>query len=180
MHDLTFRRWDVEPAPDEDLQTGPTPALLAPITTLTGHLTHLASTLPPLLLGKLYRSIIHHISNHIMQRAVHAGWSKFTPTGGARLVSDVKDWQQACTMALGSTSGIKRPEIPWLKLADAARILALPAEGSGGEATFPQAMVAAWSEDTPLLEGLLDKMNVRSMERAEIQAVLKRRVDCWR
>lgn len=113
-----------------------------------------------------------------MQRAVYAGWSKFTQTGGAHLVSDVKDWQQACVIALGNSSAIKRPEIPWIKLANAAQILALPAEGN--RETFPQAMVAAWSDDPALLSDLLRSIGVYGMERADVQAVLRRRVDCWR
>lgn len=177
-------------------------SLVNALTTLSTNLAHLAATLPQLTTIRLYRQIIHHLSNHIAQRGVYSGWSKFTQYGGRAFQSEVEDFVQASTQALlspatdSSGSGtspandIPREiiESPWTDLRAMAKVLALPndtessqsgdGDKGGVSVTFAQAMAAAWS-DGESLDVFYDRMGME-MDRAQLHAVLRRRMECWR
>ena len=76
-------------------------------------------------------------------------------------------------------------ESPWIDLRAMAKVLALPndteEDGSGGGAkgvTFAQAMAAAWS-DGESLDVFYERMGIE-LDRAQLHAVLRRRIECWR
>lgn len=156
-------------------------------------MSHLASNLPQLSTIRLYRLIIHHLSNHIAQRGVYSGWSKFTQFGGRSFQSEVEDFVQASLQSLSPAdttlthgSGIPREiiESPWTDLRAMAKVLALPndteseAEGGPKGVTFAQGMAAAWS-DGESLDVFYDRLGI-GLDRAQLHAILRRRVECWR
>ena len=79
-------------------------------------------------------------------------------------------------------------ESPWTDLRAMAKVLALPndtessqsgdGDTGGVSVTFAQAMAAAWS-DGESLDVFYDRMGME-MDRAQLHAVLRRRMECWR
>lgn len=71
-------------------------------------------------------------------------------------------------------------EAPWTDLRAMAKVLALPTEDAdaAGGVTFAQAMAAAWSDGESL--GVFYERMGMDMDRAQLHAVLRRRVECWR
>ena len=78
----------------------PDPNLVQALTTYSSLLFSL-TVLPPTLTSKIYRRIVSHLSNHIVQRVVYAGWSKFSPQGGKDFSDEVKDWIETSSTAVG-------------------------------------------------------------------------------
>ncbi|ORY33806.1 TIP-1 family-domain-containing protein [Naematelia encephala] len=171
------RRWDQDTINDGE----PDPSLLGGITTLSSHLSILNTYLPILVVSRLYRRIIQHLVNHISQRAVYSGWSKFTFTGGQSFAQEINDFIQACSSVLPDLpSGV---EGSWIKLKDAGKILGLPNEQKKEPQgiTFNQVMAGAWDGDESF-KRLCERLGWEKgrMTKNELQALLKRRVDCWR
>ena len=157
---------------------GTTMALIGPLTTLSAHLGHLARMLPASSAGHLYRAIVAHVTNHIMQRAVYAGWSKFTEYGGQELVAETNAWVEASTLGLQECDAIRRPGLPWQAFGETARLLSLPAEAKEEQpVTFAQAVAMAFDSQYARLTELLD---IKELDQGQAQVVLKRRIDCWR
>lgn len=147
---------------------------------------------------RLYRRIAAHISNHIQQRAVFSGWSRFTATGGQSFAAEIEDWVQASQEAmrtLASNDGSAAAalsamavEVPWAHLRDTGKILGLPngdepsdaAVSASVSAIFAQSMAAAWSDGTESLKLFLERVGIENMEREDLQAILRRRTECWR
>ncbi|OCF54147.1 hypothetical protein L486_08343 [Kwoniella mangroviensis CBS 10435] len=168
------RKWDRPPSLEP---TEPSPHLLAALTTYSSHLRSLTSTLPQVVVSRLYRRIVDHLSNHILQRGVYAGWSKFTEHGGIDLQMEVKEWKEVSSNSLGENSIIPVNTF-WRKLDDISNILALSSGEAEDKVTFAQAMASAWDGE----EGLKvfnERLGV-DMGREELQSVLRRRVECWR
>lgn len=178
---LDLRRWDAD-ATTVDKEAA-TMGLIGPLTTLSAHLGQLSRTLPPNVLGRLYRSIVAHIINHIMQRAVYAGWSKFTEYGGQELVAETAAWFEASAQGLQTSQSlpaVKRPALPWRPFMETARLLALPTESQDPDTTpvtFSQAVAMAFDSQFGRLSDLLD---IRELDQAQTQVILRRRLDCWR
>ncbi|KAL7410048.1 TIP-1 family-domain-containing protein [Mrakia frigida] len=185
------RRWDA-PAPlstdSEDQPTLP-PTLLTPLTILSTHLTYLSTLLPPstYVSATLYRSIVSHLSYHIIQRAVKAGWSKFSEVGGKEFESEVQAWIESsriglrsATAAKGAGRGGKGVERPWRKMREMGTLVGLPAaeKGDGEEGMrfreVVELMQDGGEEDEKKVRKVLD---VKELTRAEILEVLKRRLD---
>lgn len=98
---LSCRRWDTLPTmSDIELPSD----LLSPLTTLSAHLSMLSPNLPWASLTTVYKAIVDHLTNHIAQRAVYAGWSKFTQVGGEEFGEEVKAWQEASLAGLLASS----------------------------------------------------------------------------
>ncbi len=168
------RRWDKANGGDLDWQ--PDASLLTAMSALSSQLGLLARTLPLRNLTKQYRSIVAHLSNHIMQRAVHSGWSKFTEAGGKDFATEVGAWTEASVIGLGGA--LKRPNTPWTELAEAASILALPQEPQGDDRpSFSQAMALAFGGDT---DRLRSRLGLRELSEDRVQAIMRRRLECWR
>jgi hypothetical protein len=182
-----LRRWDNTPENDE-----PDASLLNALATFTTLLKSLAADIPPLVLSRLYRRIVNHLSNHIQQRAVYAGWSKFTAAGGQAFYTEITDWIHAAigvleTTATPANTGI---EAPWAALLDIAKVLRLSTEDheqrkrqsekQEAAPTFAQAMAAGWSDGEESLRMFMQRAGVQGMRRQELQGVLRRRVECWR
>jgi hypothetical protein len=143
---------------------------------LSSHLSHLARTLPHNDLNRLYRLIIAHLSNHVLQRAVYSGWSKYTEIGGRELAAEVEAWIEACLIGLDGK--LRKPEAPWRELRDAATILSLPKEPPGdGRPSFSQAMALAFGDD---VERLKDRLGLTALDDQKVRAVMRRRIECWR
>ncbi|KAG7529987.1 hypothetical protein FFLO_05284 [Filobasidium floriforme] len=170
------RRWDANASSMD--KEGTTMALIGPLTTLSAHLGHLARMLPASAAGHLYRAIVAHVTNHIMQRAVYAGWSKFTEYGGQELVAETNAWVEASTLGLRECDAIRRPGLPWQAFGETARLLSLPTEAKEEQpVTFAQAVAMAFDSQYARLTELLD---IKELDQGQAQVVLKRRIDCWR
>ncbi|GMK56795.1 hypothetical protein CspeluHIS016_0306350 [Cutaneotrichosporon spelunceum] len=178
LRDHLTRRWDVGFEEPEAVESEPEPeqadaSLVAGITSYAA-LLQLCAVLPRPALARVYRRISGHLVNHIAQRAVYAGWSKFTAAGGRALATEVEDWRAAASHALPGV----RTEAAWSHLADMAAVLSLPTGGDGTSPTFAQAMAAAWGSPTAL-ENFTRRMGVE-LDAGEMQGLLQRRVECWR
>lgn len=179
------RRWDItadlDPANDPTASQADT-SLVSALTTYTALLRLAASALPRPALARVYRRISAHLVNHIAQRAVYAGWSKFTAPGGRALAAEVGDWRAAARAALPPIPALSKGAGPWGRLAEMATVLSLPSsfEGSQSEdaVTFAQAMGAAWGPASAY-EAFRARVGVE-MDQEEMQAVLRRRNECWR
>ncbi|WVQ98696.1 hypothetical protein IAU59_005827 [Kwoniella sp. CBS 9459] len=194
------RRWDLPPSTEI---SEPSPHLLSAMTTYTSHLKTISSLLPALVLSRLYRKVVDHLSNHIIQRGVYAGWSKFTEHGGRDFQNEVSEWKEVSTSALNpsaSTASLasSAPELngypiltkaAWKKLDEIAKVLVLPTgqsqplgsstSGKGtNEVTFAQAMASVWDSESGL-HAFKQRLGVE-LSREELQAILRRRVECWR
>lgn len=179
---LISRRWDRtegEGVPDS--------SLLQALTTYSSHLSAL-SLLPPLSTLRVYRKIANHLTNHISQRAVYAGWSKFTSLGGKDFSDEIKDWINT-SLQVEAPGGEPAIRMPWRGLEDVGKMLRLRTddevdggeEGSGqsDEPTFGQAMAVAWSDGEETYKVWKERTGIR-MDRQTLRDVLKRRKDCWR
>lgn len=171
------RRWDTpEDSSADALEWQPGTALVTAMSALSSQLGLLARTLPPKDLSKIYRLTVAHLSNHILQRAVFAGWSKYTATGGLELALEVDAWCEVCI--IGLDGHVRKPEAPWRELRDASVILSLPQEPSGdGRPSFSQAMALAFGGD---LDRLRERLGIVALEDQKIQAIMRRRIECWR
>ncbi len=143
---------------------------------LSSQLGHLARTLPPKDLSKIYRLTVAHLSNHILQRVVYAGWSKYTAAGGLELALEVAAWCEACV--IGLDGHVRKPEAPWRELRDASVILSLPQEPSAdGTPAFSQAMALAFGGD---MDRLKERLNIVALDDQRVHAIMRRRIECWR
>ena len=157
-----IRRWDESQEPD--------PSYLSSLATYSSHLSTLA-ILPTVPTLRVYKRLVDHLSNHIQQRAVYAGWSKFNAEGGHDFIEEIRDWVSTSETASIPKSAVKAP---WTRLCDIAQVLSL----NDGEVTFAQAMAAAWSGEESF-DLFVKRLGIK-MGRGDLQGVLKRRVDCWR
>ncbi|TXT04871.1 hypothetical protein VHUM_03954 [Vanrija humicola] len=174
------RRWDVgaDGAAPED--AGPDASLVAALAGYTSLLSGLR-VLPRTPAARVYRRVSAHLVNHIAQRAVYAGWSKFTAAGGRVLSSEVDDWRHAAAAGVARIAPPIPTDGPWIRLQEMATLLALPseAEAEADTPTFAQAMAAAWSGGAAL-DSLRERAGVHELTQDELQAVLRRRIECWR
>ena len=145
------------------------PALLS----LSGHLGLLASLLPSPSLTAIYRRIVDHLSNHIVQRAILAGWSRFTAAGGKELEREVAAWVSSSSLALGSA--VRRPAAPWRRLEEMAKVLALDDDGDNEQVGWDELLDALRSGGSG---APIDQLELRVLDRAELEQVVRRRVDC--
>ncbi|KAK8869829.1 hypothetical protein IAR55_000397 [Kwoniella newhampshirensis] len=198
------RRWDNPLSSD---RVEPSSQLLSALTTYTSHLTLLSSTLPRLVISRIYRKIVLHITNHILQRGVYSGWSKFSERGGRDLGEEVEEWKDISRRVLsnqdvdsgGKIGGtiIIDSDRPWKRLQDITKILSLPTSSTSSTSdeddstapptrakiTFDEAMNVAFIDDKSdggeARKRFLDQLGVE-LDGPELIGVLRRRVDCWR
>jgi hypothetical protein len=170
------RSWDIETESEE-----PDASLLNARTTFSTLLQSMSSDIPPVTLSRLYRRIVSHLSNHIQQRVVYSGWSRFSVSGGQSFYTEISDWIHTATAILKSALPPANvdPGAPWSRLSDVGKVLRLPTDNKQGEPTFAQGMAAAWSDGEESLRLFVDRVEVE-MGREELQGVLRRRVECWR
>lgn len=138
----------------------------------------------------MYRRIVSHLGNHITQRAIYSGWSKFSITGAIELKIEIDDFitssaEILASVPIGSELVKKNSEVPWKALVDKIKVLSLPISPEGGEGvkgipTFSQGMAAGWSDGDESLKGFFDRAGITGMDRGELQSVLRRRNECWR
>lgn len=113
-----------------------------------------------------------------MQRAVFAGWSKFTAVGGRELLSEVEAWIEASRHGLEGSDIIRHPELAWSQLYEAAQILALPRDLTPEKTTtFSQAMALVFGSEYERLKEYLD---LKETSQEQAQAIMRRRIECWR
>lgn len=176
---IALRRWDRAATVGEET-IEPSTSLVNSLTTLSSHLSTLHSILPPLATLRVYRRVVQHLSNHIQNRAVYSGWSKFSPGGGKDFAEEVDEWigiSKSAAPSVNIPGGLAAVEAPWERLRDISRILSLPADEGDGP-TFAQAMAAAWSDGEESYGLFCQRVGV-SLDRQDLRGVLKRRLDCW-
>ncbi|WVQ71643.1 hypothetical protein IAR50_001183 [Cryptococcus sp. DSM 104548] len=177
------RTWDNPPSAET---SEPSPHLIAALTTYTSHLSALLPLLPPIASARIYRRIVNDLSRHILQRGVYSGWSKFSEQGGRDFQNEVNEWHEATAEVFGKIEregqgGVDIPfQMPWAKLGQVAVILSLPTSSSteGDVPTFPQAVAAAWATDDSA-RAFGQRVGVQIC-REELQALLRRRMECWK
>lgn len=171
------RRWDqqITPAPDDPANIHP--SFISALTTLSTSLSYLTSTIPPTPLLRIYRSITQNLTTHISHRGVYSGWSKFTSIGGQSFQQEINDFIHTSQESLSVIPGevVSRQ---WRSLVDLGKVLALPNERVGHGATFQEAMGVAWSGEEGV-KGFCGRLGVE-LDAAVLQALLRRRVECWR
>ena len=169
---LTHSRWD-----RTEGDSVPDASLLHALTTYSSHLSTLA-LVPEISRSRIYRKIAHHLTNHISQRAVYAGWSKFTVLGGQDFNQEIADWINT-SMKLDLPGGEAAVKVPWKGLEDAGRVLSLPEDAEGDQVTFGQAMAVAWTDGDEAWRVWTERTGWGG-DREALKAVLRRRLDCWR
>jgi hypothetical protein len=174
---LIDRRWDQQISPVPEDPANFHPSFISALTTLSTSLTHLSSTIPPTPLLRIYRAMTHNLTTHISHRAVYSGWSKFTPIGGQSFQQEINDLIHTSQESLVVIPGevIIRQ---WRSLIDIGKVLALPNERVGEGVTFQEAMEVAWGGDEEVRK-FCGKLGV-DLEPGVLQALLRRRVECWR
>jgi hypothetical protein len=171
------RRWDQQITPVAEDPANIHPSFISALTTLSTSLTHLSSTIPPTPLLRIYRSITQNLTTHISHRAVYSGWSKFTPIGGQSFQQEINDLIHTAQESLVVIPGevVSRQ---WRSLVDIGKVLALPNERVEDGATFQEAMEVAWSGDEGVRR-FCARLGV-DLGPGVLQALLRRRVECWR
>ncbi|CED85107.1 ER to golgi transport protein/RAD50-interacting protein 1 [Phaffia rhodozyma] len=192
------RRWDISSssattttASDDPLSLPPT--LIGPLRILSTHLTYLSTRLPPTTLSSIYRRVVSHLTTHLTHRTIFGGWSKFTCLGGRALRRELDGWIDTSKAALGGK--VKRPEGPWRRLTDIARVLSIPSdEGNDADADadeddgFAEEITGKDGERITLSvvkdtlaresdEGLRDRLGLVELDKREVIEVLRRRID---
>ena len=168
------RRWDQQITPSPDDPSNTHPSFITALVTLTTSLSHLASSIPQTSQLRIYRFITENLVTHISHRAVYSGWSKFTSIGGTSFTQEIQELITTSQEALSEIPGevVARP---WKGLVDIGKVLELPNEG---EVTFQEGMAAAWGGEEAT-KSFGQRLGVE-FHSAELQALLKRRVECWR
>lgn len=113
-----------------------------------------------------------------MQRAVYAGWSKFSAIGGRELLGEVEAWIEASRHGLEGSNIIRYPEIAWSQLYEAAKVLALPKDLTPEKTmTFSQAMALVFGDE---YERFTESLGLKEMSQEQAQAIMRRRIECRR
>lgn len=166
-------RSEIPESEDTDATPSIPPTLLPPLSLLSANLNFLARSLPPQVVTSLYRRIATAIAQHITQRVIfHRARGRFTEQTGRLFVEEAKLWIQTSGMALGGS--VRRPELPWASLVDAAAIVAI----AGNE--FQPIVRAAFEGDDQAFDKIKEDMGIRTLDRSEMQAALRARAECWR
>lgn len=144
--------------------------LVSPLTTLTTHLSLLVKTLPSSTTASLYRRIASSIASHILQRSVlHFGRGRMAPSRGAIFAREVHLWVEASQVAMPN----RRVEAPWQRLLDGAKLVSIP-EGT----EFEAAKNAIWRASDEQCAEFAEAIDVRGLNRKEMQEALRARSDC--
>ncbi|KAI5481051.1 hypothetical protein MNV49_006237 [Pseudohyphozyma bogoriensis] len=179
------RRWDFAPPEDEE-EPSLTPDLIAPLSLFSALLSTIVASFPPTLATTLYRRISASLSVSLYDRLlVNRTWSE---SGAKQLNWDIEyGFLQA-----GREAGIKRGVgRGWELLTGGAKIMALPASsgssnasGEDAGASFASIMKLAFDDAVPehQVTAAMEELGVGELVgRKEIlQALLRRRPECWR
>lgn len=151
--------------------------LLAPIALLASHLGFLRSTLPQITVTSLYRRIASRLSDYILNRQIlYRGRHRLTIAQGRTVCAECELWVETCQSALAASSGRARIEVPWLRLLEAARLVAVDGEAFQKlvSATFGMNDDVQWES---LVEGAV---GICEMNREDVGQILRTREDCAR
>lgn len=209
----SHREWDEEEEEEEDDDVDeddelPTPTLVASLTTLSTHLTHLLPSLPMQSRLEIYRSIASSLSTSIVERVVIAGGShRFSTRGAKRFRSDARHgWlgvvrdgtidhallsspSSSLGGGLGPSEAVVRRRIegPWKSLLDVSTLLNLPKEGTkegdGDTWTIERATRTLFAreaqDDAKSFQALKQEVGIDDrMQLRFAREVLRRRTDC--
>ncbi|KAK7468575.1 hypothetical protein VKT23_003079 [Stygiomarasmius scandens] len=146
--------------------------LLAPIALLSTHLSYLKETLPQHVVTVLYRRIASRLSEHILQRQIlYRG--AVTLEQGKGILVECELWVETCHLGLGGAlgGGRARVEAPWLKLLQAARLIASEGEGKDriSDATFGATSQDDWEAV------IVNTIGICEISREEVGRILRRR-----
>ncbi|THU91630.1 RINT-1 family protein [Dendrothele bispora CBS 962.96] len=158
-----------EYAPGDDIAVSQT--LLAPIALLSTHLSYLKETLPQHIVTVLYRRIASRLSEHILQRQIlYRG--AVTLEQGKGILAECELWIETCHMGLGGAlgGGRNRVEVPWLKLLQAARLIA--SEGESRDRISDATSGATSQDDWEAT--ITDLVGICELSREEVGRILRR------
>jgi len=147
-------------------------SLLAPIALLSAHLSYLKEALPQHVVTVLYRRITSRLSEHILQRQIlYRG--AVTLEQGKGILVECELWVESCHLGLGGAlgGGRTRVEAPWLKLLQAARLIASEGEDRDriSDATFGATSQDDWEAV------IVDTIGICEISREEVGRILRRR-----
>ncbi|KAG8944418.1 hypothetical protein FRC03_002084 [Tulasnella sp. 419] len=151
--------------------------LVSPITLLSSELSFLAQNVPSSTVTNIYRRVASAISNHIIQRAVaHRGRNQFTPEEGVTFAAECSLWLETSQMALNTGKGpaVRRVDLPWTGLLEAAAIVGVPA------ASYTGVEKAIFDGDEEIFSSMMSQLGVRNLSREAAIGYLRARVECKR
>lgn len=179
------RRWNLDPRDDSSAPMELSPLAVPAISMWTALVRTLHSTLPTPRASPLFRQAAAEVQDFLVGRIVLSrSMTAISLEGGRQFSFDAAyGWVGALRSGDGGEGEVRRPETALRRLLDVGVLLALPTEPAAGEQdllTFSRAMQAAFSDDEPAFRRTMDEVGVRSLARSEVQAVLRRRPECWR
>lgn len=183
---LTSRcsRWDFSRSDEEkEEEMALTPDLIAPLSLLANLLKSLTSSLPIPLSTNLYRRITAGLSMGLYDRLlVNRAWSE---DAARQLIFDLEHGFLQAGREAGIQRGVRRG---WEVMLDGAQVMAIPSSSttSTGGVSFSKVMQSAWDDSTGEGEGsnfahLMTDVGVgETLSKREVQAIMRRRPECWR
>lgn len=183
------RRWD-PPTPEgtEEIDRSLTTELIAPLSLFSSLLKTLVASYPHAVATTLYRRIGVSLSTSLYDRLlVNRTWSE---AGAHQLNYDIEHGFLQAGREAGIQRGVARG---WDKLMGGAKIMALPASSASGfdnsvedQLTFSRVMQLAFDDSVPEGEGTqfnvaMEQLGIGEvMGKGAVQAVMRRRPECWR
>ncbi|GAA5951427.1 hypothetical protein JCM21900_004406 [Sporobolomyces salmonicolor] len=181
------KRFDLPSDAETTTDLSLSPELLSPLSLLSSLLRTLVASYPLSTLTALYRRISTSLSQALYDRLlVSHSW---TEPGASQFQYDLEHG----FLAAGREGGIQRGLARGWEVARAgARVLGLPTQASqqgayvpGGEWTFSKVMQVVWEEEDDgegsRFAAVMDELGVgEALGRAEVQALMRRRPECWR
>lgn len=177
-------RWDFTRSDEEkEEDTTLTPDLIAPLSLLAALLKSLTSSLPIALSTTLYRRIATGISVGLYDRLlVNRAWSE---DAARQLIFDLEHGFLQAGREAGVQRGVGRG---WEIMVEGAKVMAIPSSSttSSGGVSFSKVMQSAWDDSTGEGEGskfadLMTDVGVgETLSKREVQAIMRRRPECWR
>jgi hypothetical protein len=177
-------RWDFTRSDEEkEEDTTLTPDLIAPLSLLAALLKSLTSSLPIALSTTLYRRIATGLSVGLYDRLlVNRAWSE---DAARQLIFDLEHGFLQAGREAGVQRGVGRG---WEIMVEGAKVMAIPSSSttSSGGVSFSKVMQSAWDDSTGEGEGskfadLMTEVGVgETLSKREVQAIMRRRPECWR
>ncbi|GAA5921613.1 hypothetical protein JCM1841_000155 [Sporobolomyces salmonicolor] len=181
------KRFDLPSDAETTTDLSLSPELLSPLSLLSSLLRTLVASYPPSTLTALYRRISTSLSQALYDRLlVSHSW---TEPGASQFQYDLEHGFLAAGREAGIQRGLARG---WEVARAGARVLGLPTQASqqgayvpGGEWTFSKVMQVVWEEEDDgegsRFAAVMDELGVgEALGRAEVQALMRRRPECWR
>lgn len=186
------RRWNPEDpplSPDGLLPSLEISGALVPAITLWSALIRsLHSNLPITRATPLFRQIASEVQDFLITRIVLTrSMTAITFQGGRQFAFDVlSGWIGTIESSDLTSGGVRKADVALRKLLDVGALLSLPpndkAASAEGEETvsFTKIMQIAFGNDHAEFKTAMQRIGVKGMAKSEVQAILRRRPECWR